>query len=600
MLDPTESSRPLPSSPSARAPNPESRFAGRADPAPTAPPRAPTPRPPAERAASTAARGSTPASPTVSTVDTFHLYAGVAAALWRRADASGFFWNLRLHLWHATYSCSSVDLVSAKALEREIRQFARTQAPEKGWVLRIDRDFGRGAVAPFEEPPQRLTPAIVIRMDLGDLFRRGGILYDPRLVDHNNRLSTQVPKECWLQARSLVLQQLKAFTPRPSIVVRIDRAFWAIYLLKKAIGPWDVDYGRKDLGDAIASRLHTGYAVGPERILDATIYMNAKHQPSLDITVFWSEPDRLYEVEDLVGRGRPRRATLPAREGGGRPDTLLAMVTETLPFGWQLEDLEVPEWVKEVLAGTNGIPPPSLLEPEKDVLRAMAYAGYGSMDAVRVVMDSRFSIGRRRQADPREVQSIRQCFRNALDEVQRITPLGTGSGATGRYRVEGGSKRIPFRVELSQQDLESVRRAGRLIGSAVRGVLYAPEQRVWMALLRLATTDPGIWRPEDAEGTLTLEERILAYASRAQAARFGRVEQGPPWPLARGAHIFFPLRHLRDHLAARSPESIFACGEVTGAIRSMGGGEHGTLRFREGTYRVWMLPFMRSGAGGGT
>ena len=120
--------------------------------------------------------------------------------------------------------------------------------------------------------------------------------------------------------------------------------------------------------------------------------------------------------------------------------------------------------------------------------------------------------------------------------------------------------------------------------------------------MRAAFADPAVFRERAEAGDdigPSLEERILAFAATAEpfVAPRGR-RKAISWPVLRDGVVLYPLRDLQRKLTGQIDGPAPALGDVTRAVRDLGGGTHGTVRLGSERRRVWSLPW-RGGAHGG-
>ena len=326
------------------------------------------------------------------------------------------------------------------------------------------------------------------------------------------------------------------------------------------------------------------------------------------------DPTRRYNLDRLVLETKdwtePFVKSTPPEGARGRSRAPLALRMRTLPEGWGLGDLDLPAALVRILR--EGGPLRDLRNRYAPYLaREMAARRYGLPDVLLVLNDRRYAFARAAPESVWESLDLGSTFQRSLQGVRRSLPprlpfgvrrltLVRGQGEEGgirRVRVEGGSRLLPFAIDVRLDVLWSARQFARALLRQTGRLPEPVPPSIWTSALRVALKDRRISRvvpPRAPEAPHPLSGAIRAFARRAApwppAGTEGAEAPSPIWPVRHGEMVLFPLPDLRRHLEDGGPGDPPSLGEVTAAVRDLGGDVHGCVRFGARFIRCWVLP----------
>ncbi len=456
-----------------------------------------------------------------------------------------------------------------------------------------------------------------VGIHLPHLLARGGPLFDPALVDKSGRLLPGALGAGGMQrARRFAAEHTRQFVFPPSAALASYDTLYLFFLLDAPVSLLERERVLIErVQGQLACLIHGGYARRIGSWIPLPLRTSRSGKPSVAARLLWARKDRIWTLEkldawtrieeprgDVSAEGGCRRK----RGGGAAPEMRL----RTLMDDYELADLELPPAMKQLDAAGGCSGEVMVLDEVPLLVEAMASAGYGYEDVRLVVADSRFPLSFAACLDASLNQGLALRFRNALRAargaytprlpygITSITLLADGDDRTiDHYVVVGGTKAMPFRVDVSHDVLISARRFHRALASHLKAFPYRVPQEVWeQIVLRRGLRDPRVrlLRPPRPDGEeLPLLERIRTFAAEAKPLDSWLWESGDPipWPVLRDGQVVFRLAVLRDRLAREIHGPAPRRGEVTAAVRAAGGAPYGAMRFGKRVIRVWSLPY---------
>jgi hypothetical protein len=183
---------------------------------------------------------------------------------------------------------------------------------------------------------------------------------------------------------------------------------------------------------------------------------------------------------------------------------------------------------------------------------------------------------------------------------QIVAPPRPSDGAHQRYFVRGGTKASPFEIQVDWPTLNSALRFRRALGEHLGRPVPGVVPEVWAGTLERAFADPGFVRWADVgerASKPSVEDLVAEFAATATPWKEpspGAPPARPVWPVVRGGQVLAPLRAFVSAVARRLDGPSPALGDVTRAVRALGGGPYGSPRFGNVKVRVWGLPYRPS------
>lgn len=467
-----------------------------------------------------------------------------------------------------------------------------------------------------ETPTERLLLAFVFELDLVELLRRGGSLYDdlgPGELDARGepRLSLAL----WNKARAFSDVHLRNGVFQPTAVVEHGWRWLVVFALEHP-APLSAKTraGLTEAQGMMRRLLYSAQLYASSARIDLQdLLLVGRERPS-PMSLRWVHPKTRCDPERVLKVGGRLLQALGSHEaaalrGDLRP-ALPAMGLLTLPPDWTLEDWALCTRHRQILATGLDEDGGRRVGELGRMIEVAAKRGHGWRDVEQLLSEPRYAQHVLPAGASQTMLALKRMFRRALSRRDLNYPTrlpwgirmarieGQHPGELRRYRLYAKSQSRWVHRDVTWAVLSSEPQLRRAVGGMLEAVLQPVAQKVWSATLALAVKDPRCMRTIGGDGQPApkpLTAWIVDFLRTAKPYRppgEALSSQDPSgWPLIKDGVVVFPRRALVSFLEGSTGAGEVGRTELTRALESLGGGRLGVLYFAgSGRIRVWFCP----------
>ena len=479
----------------------------------------------------------------------------------------------------------------------------------KGLVENLDHPPGPQAAA-----GRHAFTSFQVHVDLVELYREAGPLFDVSLRLPGGEIDrTRMGVGHLAKARAFMAEHLTRGPFRPTVV--LDRGWtWAlVYALKR---PWIwCDDSAQRLASAsrsVARWIHGGSAAMASSALP--LPLGGPESGLTRCRLLHVDPARRYDADRVVAMASTADATPSAAKPTAATRVPLALRMRTLPEDWDLEDLDLSPDLRQLLATRIEVNGEIILDAVPLLVRGLCLRRHAWADVELLLEDRRFGLSTDVRFDAGHRAGLRRLFVATLAKVptayptrlpygiRRILEIPQGTpGAPRRYVVRCGTRARPIELEVLYDVLVSAPRFRSALGNRLGSIPYPVVAEAWRLAIGLGLRDRRIYGQVAARngGHRPLPELLCEYAASATPwlPADDRAAGERRWPVLRDGFAVFPLAHLQAIVGRTAPSALPGRNALAALIRSLGGANHGPMRFGHECVRVWQLPWRDASPG---